>query len=451
MQINITRGLDIPLAGEPEQSVYQAAPVSEVALCGLDYAGLKPRMLVAEGDPVGPLQALFTDKRDPAVRYCAPGRGTVVAINRGTRRVLQSVVIRLEDSTLQERAFEGLDEEQVNRQLREEIVERLLKSGLWTAFRTRPFSQVPHSESRPRSIFVSAIDTRPLAADPRIPVRADVDAFTAGLHVLSRLTRGTVNLCVAPAWDVDLPDLEGVRLVRFSGPHPAGLPGTHIHYLHPVGTDRVVWHVGHSDVMAIGKLFRHGVIDYSRVIALSGATVEKPRLVSTRLGASIDDLTRGEITNPESCRVISGSVLGGRTASGSQGFLGRYHDQVSVIEEGGSRRFMGWTDILPHRYSATRTFKRKTGHRFKFALPTSQNGRFAGMVPMRAFEKVMPLDILPSPLFRALLVNDTDQAQKLGCLELDEEDVALCAFVCPAKIDYGLFLRSNLNQIQKEG
>jgi len=451
MQINITRGLDIPLAGEPEQSVYEIEPVREVALCGADYAGLKPRMLVAEGDPVGPLQALFTDKRDPAVHYCAPGRGTVVAINRGTRRVLQSVVIRLEDSATQERAFEALDEEQVNRQLREEIVERLIKSGLWTAFRTRPFSQVPHSESRPRSIFVTAIDTRPLAADPRISICSDVEAFTAGLHVLSRLTRGTVNLCVGSNWDEALPEVEGVRTVRFSGPHPAGLPGTHIHHLYPVGLDRVVWHVGYADVMAIGRLFRHGVIDYSRVVALSGATVDKPRLIRTRLGASTDDLTRGEIKNPESCRVISGSVLSGRAAGGNLAFLGRYHDQISVIEEGGSRRFMGWTDVLPHRYSATRTFKRKTGHRFKFALPTSQNGRFAGMVPMRVFEKVMPLDILPSPLFRALLVHDTDQAQKLGCLELDEEDVALCAFVCPAKIDYGLFLRSNLNQIQKEG
>lgn len=451
MQINITRGLDIPLAGEPEQSLHESAPVSRVALCGLDYAGLKPRLRVAEGDRVGPLQALFTDKRDPAVQYTAPGRGTVVEINRGSRRVLQTIVIRLEDSDTQEIAFDALGEEQVNRLLREEIVGRLLKSGLWTAFRTRPFSQVPHSQSRPRSIFVTAMNTRPLAPDPRVVIRADVDTFAAGLHVMSRLTRGTVNLCVAPGWDIALPDAEGVRTVRFAGPHPAGLPGTHIHCLYPVSSDRVVWHIGYADVMAIGKLFRRGVIDCSRVIALSGASVVKPRLVRARLGASIEDLTRGEIENSESCRVISGSVLEGRTASRGLTCLGRYHDQVSVIEEGGSRRFMGWTDILPHRYSAARTFKRKSGHRFKFALPTSQNGRFAGMVPMRAFEKVMPLDILPSPLFRALLVNDTEQAQNLGCLELDEEDVALCAFVCPAKIDYGLFLRSNLDQIQREG
>jgi Na+-transporting NADH:ubiquinone oxidoreductase subunit A len=451
MRIQITRGLDIPLAGEPQQTIHPAAPVTRIALCGLDYAGLKPRLQVAEGDRVGPLQALFVDKRDPAVSYCAPGRGTVVAINRGSRRVLQSVVVELEDSGVEETAFDPLSEEQVYRSLREEIVDRLLQSGIWTAFRTRPFSQVPHSASSPRAIFVTAIDTRPLAADPRVAIRADVGAFHAGLHVLSRLTRGTVNLCTAPDWDIPLTDIDGLRVVQFSGPHPAGLPGTHIHYLYPASLERVVWHVGYQDVIAIGKLFSGGIISYQRIIALSGPSVSKPRLVTTRLGCSTQELMQGEIPEPESCRVISGSVLGGRTASKGFAYLGRYHDQVSVIEEGGSRKFMGWTDILPHRYSAARTFKRKTGQRFKIPLPTSQNGRFTGMVPMRAWEKVMPLDILPSPLFRALLVTDTEQAQALGALELDEEDLSLCAFVCPAKIDYSLYLRLNLNQIQREG
>jgi len=451
MRINITRGLDIPLAGEPEQVIHPAQQVTQVALCGLDYAGLKPRLLVTEGDKVGPLQPLFIDKRDPAVKYCAPGRGTVVAINRGSRRVLHTVVVTLEESALEETVYEGWNEERVNRLLRDEIVERLIESGLWTSFRTRPYSQVPHSRSIPKAIFVTAMDTRPLAPDPQVMIRTGVDAFAAGLQVLTRLTRGMVNLCTDPGWDIEVPEIEGLRVVQFAGPHPAGLPGTHIHHLYPVSQERVVWHIGYPDVMAIGKLFRMGTIDYRRVIALSGASIGKPRLVATRLGASIKELTTGEIPEPESCRVISGSVLGGRTAHRDLAFLGRYHEQVSVIEEGGTRRFMGWTDILPHRYSATRTFKRKTGYRFKFALPTSQNGRFTGMIAMRAFEKVMPLDILPSPLFRALLVTDTEQAQALGCLELDEEDLALCAFVCPAKIDYSLFLRLNLNQIQKEG
>jgi len=451
MQMQITRGLDIPLSGEPEQSVHPAVPVTQVALCGLDYAGLKPRLMVAKGDKVGPLQPLFVDKRDPAVPYCAPGRGTVIAINRGARRVLQSVVVELEDSATEEAAFEAMSRELVYRSLREEIVERLLQSGLWTAFRTRPFSQVPHSASSPQAIFVTATDTRPLAPDPRVAVRAETEAFSAGLHVMSRLTRGTVNLCTAPDWDIAVGDVDGLRLAQFSGPHPAGLPGTHIHYLYPASLERVVWHIGYQDVIAIGKLFNAGVISYERIIALSGPSVGKPRLVSTRLGASIQQLMQEEIPEPESCRVISGSVLGGRTASSGFAYLGRHHDQVSVIEEGGGRKFMGWTDILPHRYSAARTFKRKSGQRYKIPLPTSQNGRFTGMVPMRAWEKVMPLDILPSPLFRALLVSDTEQAQALGALELDEEDLSLCAFVCPAKIDYGLYLRTNLNQIQRDG
>jgi Na+-transporting NADH:ubiquinone oxidoreductase subunit A len=451
MRIHINRGLDIPLAGEPEQKVYEIAPVKQVALCGLDYAGLRPRVQVAVGDKVGPLQPLFVDKHDPAIQFCTPGRGTVVAINRGPRRVLHTVVVELDDADSEETVFEGWSEEQVNRLLRDEIVGRLLHSGLWTAFRTRPFSQVPHSKSIPQSIFVTAIDTRPLAPDPMVAIRAEADAFAAGLQVMSRLTRGTVNLCTAPGWDIALPEIEGLRCTAFSGPHPAGLPGTHIHYLFPASIERMVWHIGASDVIAIGKLVRAGIIDYKRIVALSGASVGKPRLVSTRIGASTSELTEGEITASERCRVISGSVLDGRTAFRDLEFLGRYHNQVSVIEEGGDNRFMGWSDVLPHRYSATRTFKRKTGHRFKFTLPTSQNGRFSGMIPMRAFEKVMPLDILPSPLFRALLVTDTDQAQALGCLELDEEDLALCAFVCPAKIDYSLFLRLNLNQIQRDG
>jgi len=451
MRIKIKKGLDIPLAGEPKQSVYPTVPVKRVALCGLDYAGLKPRLLVSEGDQVGPMDALFIDKRDPAVQYCAPGRGKVIAINRGARRVLHSVVIELESDETEEATFDALSPEQFDRLDRREIVERLLVTGLWASFRTRPFSLVPHSESSPRAIFVTAIDTRPLAPDPKVAIALEPESFAHGLRILSKLTDGALNLCTAPGWDIAVPAIDNLRRVEFTGPHPAGLPGTHIHHLYPVSRDRVVWHVGYQDVIAIGKMFMQGLIDYKRIVALSGYALTRPRLVSTRMGASLDDLMQKEMPDPGECRIISGSVLGGRTAHRDLAYLGRHHDQVSVLVEGGEQKFMGWTDILPHRYSATRTFKRKTGQKWRFALPTAQNGRFNGMIPMRAFEKVMPLDILPSPLFRALLVSDTDQAQALGCLELDEEDVALCSFVCPAKIDYSLYLRLNLNRIQREG
>lgn len=451
IRIRVTKGLDIPIAGEPEQVLHSSKPVSQVALTGLDYPGLKPRLLVAEGDQVTPQQALFIDKRDPAVQYCAPGRGIVVAINRGPRRVLHSVVIGLEDDGLEEPLFEPLDKAQIARLSREEQVERLLQTGLWTAFRTRPFSQVPHSASIPRAIFITATDTRPLAPDPMVAIRENSAAFAAGLEVISHLTPGAMNLCTGQGWDIDIPEVDGMRVVRFSGPHPAGLAGTHIHHLYPVSMERMVWHIGYQDVIAIGKLFSSGVVDQARILALGGSRVNNPRLVSTRVGASIDQLMRTEVREPENCRIISGSVLGGRGVTSGLSYLGRYHDQISVIREGGSSFLFGWTGLFPRRYSAAKTLLRKTGQRHKFRFSTSQNGRFTGMLPMRAFEKVLPLDILPSPLFRALLVKDTDQAQALGCLELDEEDLALCSFVCPAKVDYGTFLRMNLNQIEREG
>jgi len=449
--IRIRTGLDIPVAGEPEQVLYPGPGVKHVALCGVDYVGLRPRMLVEVGDAVGLGQSLWEDKRDPAVNYASPGRGRVVAINRGARRVLESVVVRLEHSASADVTFEPLTSRQTEALDRGQIVERLLRSGLWTAFRTRPFSRVPPSESAPRSIFVTAIDTRPLAPDPAVVVAADIQAFVTGLLLLTRLTQGPVWLCTAPGWQFTLPGIDRVQLVTFAGPHPAGLPGTHMHFLDPVGPGRTAWHIGFQDVTALGRLFRKGTIDTSRVVSLCGTCVKEPRLVTTQLGASLEELLAEGLCANSICRTISGSVLGGRAARGTLAYLGRYHDQVSVLQEGGAAYPFGWMGLFPRRFTIAPTFSRQSGFRRRFPFSTTQNGRFAGMLPMRVFDRVMPLDILPSPLLRALLVKDTDRAQALGCLELDEEDLALCSFVCPAKNDYGAALRINLDQIEREG
>jgi Na+-transporting NADH:ubiquinone oxidoreductase subunit A len=447
----IKSGLDIPVAGEAGRTVQSGRKVSHVALCGHDYPGLKPRLLVAKGDSVSLGQPLFIDKRDPAVNFASPGRGTVVAVNRGVRRVLETIVVRLHDTGGPDLRFEALSERKIQKLDRRQVADRLLRSGLWTAFRTRPFSKVPHSGSVPGSIFVTAIDTRPLAADPRVIVRRDEKAFETGLRVVTKLTEGPVFLCTAPGWDLGKPDIDRLQTVEFAGPHPAGLPGTHIHFLNPVGARYTVWHIGYQDVIAAGKLFSSGKIETERVVAFGGDPVLEPRLISTRLGAALEELTRDGIRDEDNCRVISGSVLCGRTAAGSLAFLGRYHNQVSVLREGGDRRLFGWLGLVSRRFSAASTILKASGHRRRHAFTTAQNGRYSGMMPMRVFERVMPLDILPSPLFRALLVKDTDQAQALGCLELDEEDLALCSFVCPAKNDYGAVLRINLDQIEREG
>lgn len=449
--IRIRKGFDVPMAGGPEQVVYPGAPIRHVALCGVDYAGLRPRLKVEAGDPVGLGQPLWEDKRDPRVVYASPGRGVVSAVNRGPRRVLESVVVSLQDSGAPDLQFEPLGVRQIESLDDAHVAERMLRSGLWTAFRTRPFSRVPPSASRPQSIFVSAIDTRPLAPDPAVIVARDVEHFAIGLGLLTRLARSRVWLCTAPGWPVVLPGIERVTRVEFAGPHPAGLPGTHMHFLDPVGAGRTHWHIGYQDVMAVGRLFHRGRLDTERIIALSGACVKEPRLVSTRLGASVPELLRDAVCETEACRTVSGSVLGGRSTSGTLAYLGRYHDQVTVLREGGHSYLFGWTGLFPRRFTAAPTFARLSGHRRRHDFSTSQNGRFTGMLPMRVFDRVMPLDILPSPLLRALLVKDTGRAEALGCLELDEEDLALCSFVCPAKNDYGVALRMNLEQIEKEG
>jgi Na+-transporting NADH:ubiquinone oxidoreductase subunit A len=449
--IRIRKGLDVPVAGRPEQVVYTGAPVHNVALCGVDYVGLRPRLRVAVGDAVGLGQPLWEDKRDPGVCYPSPGRGVVTAINRGARRVLESVVVSLRDSGTREVQFEAVTARQIAKLGRDRVAERMLRCGLWTAFRTRPFSRVPPSDSTPRAIFVTAIDTRPLAPDPAVVVARDAEHFALGLVALTRLTEGTVWLCTAPGWPVPLPEIERVSRASFSGPHPAGLPGTHMHFLEPVGLNRTNWHINYQDVTALGRLFHQGLIDTERVVALSGASVGKPRLVTTRLGAALEDVLSDGVGETGVCRVVSGSVLGGRAATGTLSFLGRYHDQVSVLREGGRTFVFGWTGLFPRRFTAAPTFARRTGHGKRRVFSTTQNGRFSGMLPMRVFDRLMPLDILPSPLLRALLVRDTDRAQALGCLELDEEDLALCSFVCPAKNDYGVALRINLQHIEKEG
>lgn len=447
----IRKGLDIQIAGQPEQVIHTGNAIRHVALCGVDYIGLRPRLKVAVGDAVGLGQPLWEDKRDPVVSYPSPGRGVVTAINRGPRRVLESVVVSLQDAGVGDVGFDALTTGQIAKLDRDQVAERMLRSGLWTAFRTRPFSRVPLSGSVPHAIFVTAIDTRPLAPDPAVVVAHDLEHFVLGLDILTRLTGGTVWLCTASDWNIDLPAIDRVGLAGFSGPHPAGLAGTHMHFLDPAGPERINWQINYQDVTALGRLFHKGKIDTGRVAALCGAGVREPRLVTTRLGAALNELLSDCIHEPEDSRVISGSVLDGRTATGPLAYLGRYHDQVSVIREGGRSHVFGWAGILKRRYTSTPLFARRTGHQGRYDFDTAQNGRFSGMLPMHAFDRVMPLDILASPLLRALLVKDTDGAQALGCLELDEEDLALCSFVCPAKNDYGAALRINLEQIEKEG
>lgn len=451
--IKIKKGLDLPIDGAPDVSaIAEAAAATSVAVIGFDYVGMKPTVAVKEGDKVVKGQLLFEDKKTPGVKYTAPASGTVASINRGEKRVFQSLVIDVDASSNDAKTFASFSEEQLASLDRQAVVDNLVESGLWTSLRTRPFSKVPAIDAEPVALFVNAMDTNPLAFDPMLVIKETAQSqanFVAGVKVLSQLAP-TTYVCVADSKQVPAVSGNNVKVESFVGKHPAGLSGTHNHFLAPASQDRQVWNINYQDVMAVGALFTTGELDVSRIIALAGPAVNNPRLLRTVIGADLNTLTQGELAEGEN-RIISGSVLSGRATDDSCAFLGRYHLQVSVLREGRDRQFMGWLSLGPKRHSVLNIYLSQFMPKRKIAYTTNTNGSARAMVPVGAYEQVMPLDILPTQLLRALIVGDMDTAIKLGALELDEEDLALCTYVCPGKYEYGPILRDNLTNIEKEG
>ncbi len=446
--IKTRKGLDLPIAGAPEPVIEPGPVVRSVAVLGEDYPGMKPTMHVEEGDRIKRGGVLFTDKKNDGVRYTAPASGTVAAINRGAKRALLSVVIDVDGDDAE--TFASYSGTELTGLDRARVVENLVQSGLWTALRTRPFSKVPTVDSEPHSIFVTAMDTSPLAGDPEVVINEHATQFAAGLDVLARLTSGKVFVCHRAGSQVPGGSDPRITPEAFAGIHPAGLPGTHIHFLDPVGPHKTVWFVGYQDVIAIGVLFLEGTLWNERVVALGGPGVQRPRLLRTLLGANLVELTAGELADGDQ-RVISGSVLSGHTAEHPVNFLGRYHVQVSVLPEDRERRLFGYLSPGPDRHSVFPIYVSRWLGRRPLRFTTTTNGSPRGMVPIGTYEKVMPMDILPTQLLRSLLVRDVETAIALGCLELDEDDIAVCTYVCPAKYEYGPVLRDVLTTIEKEG
>jgi len=445
--IKIKKGLDLPIEGAPEQEVHPGPTVTKVAILGEEYNGMRPTMHVQVGDAVKKGQLLFEDKKNPGVKFTAPAAGEVIEINRGTKRVLQSVVIKLKGGD--EVTFATFDDVSLATAERSAISELLVESGSWTAIRTRPYSKNPAVGSTPSSIFVSAMDTNPLAGDPKIIIAERKEDFAFGLKVLAKLTDGKVFVSKAPGADIHTGDAI-VDVNEFAGPHPAGLVGTHIHHLDPVGMKKFVWHVGYQDVIAIGSLVKTGKLDTTKVLSIAGPAAKSPKLVSTMLGASIDELVADQkIDGP--VRVISGSILNGTTAQGPQAYVGRYHNQVSLLVEDKEKKLFGWAKPGSNQHSVTRAYLGHLSPKRLFNMTTTTNGSDRSMVPIGNYERIMPLDIIPTLLLRDLLSGDSDGASSLGALELDEEDLSLCTYVCPGKYNYGPVLRECLTKIEEEG
>jgi Na+-transporting NADH:ubiquinone oxidoreductase subunit A len=451
MNFTIKKGLDIPISGAPEQIILPSNPVNEVGLLGFDYIGLNPSMAVKVDERVAAGQLLFTDKKNPGVKFTAQASGTVSAIHRGPRRRFESIVIKVKGDDRLSFKTPGLAKDQLPGPAA--IKATLIDSGQWTALKTRPYGKVPAIDSTPSSLLITAMDSLPLAADPALIINEYQDDFVLGLKVLQTLAPKTF-LCVEGNKNIPGLNLPGIIVARFTGPHPAGLASTHIHFLDPIRPNKEVWHIGYQEVIATGHLFRTGYLQSERVVALSGPAMKKPRLIKTLAGAAIGELAQNEVDDPN-CRLLAGSVLTGHRIGkgGLHGFLGRYQQQVCALPEKDGSGFLNWLRPGLNRYSSLplflSTFLRKSGA--KMSMNTATWGGRRAILPIGTYEKVMPLNIIATSLLKSIATGNTEKAVDLGCLELVEEDLALCSFVCPGKNNFGPMLREVLTKIEEDG
>ena len=449
--IKIKKGLNIPINGEPTEDINVSKNCRSVAILGDDYVGMKPTMLVEEGEEVKLGQPLFEDKKNPGVIFTSPAGGKVESINRGERRALQSVVIEI-SKTEQSVEFNSYSDTEISQVSTEEIRKQLIDSGMWTSFRTRPYSKIPNINSLPANLFISALDTQPLSPNPEFIINLKIEDFNFGLKVLRKLLDCPIHISFGDNSSLPINEDDNINLHTFSGPHPAGLVGTQMHFISPASLSNINWSLGYQDVIAIGELFKTGQINVQRIVSIAGPQVINPSYFQTRLGACTDEITAGELTQREN-RIISGSVISGREAIGPYAYLGRYHNQVSVVAEPNSkdREFMNWLTPGPRKFSKIPLFLSSLFPNKIFKFKALMNGSDRPIVPIGVYEEVLPLKVLPAMLLRNVVLMDTEKIQALGGLELDEEDLSLCSFVCPGKYDFGSLLRAGLTKIELEG
>jgi Na+-transporting NADH:ubiquinone oxidoreductase subunit A len=445
--IHIKRGLDLPIHGALASTSLVDGPATDrVALLPQESWGIKVKMLVETGQEVQIGTPLYCDRRDPDVLFTSPAAGVVQAINRGKRRAVLSVVIDVAEQEKQVE-FEKLD---LNAASRDSLVAALCKSGLWPNLRQRPFDTVAHSGDSPRSIFVTAMDTAPLAPPPLALLVGREAAFKQGLIALEKLSEGATFLCTAAGEDWSAMLADGISHQTFKGKHPAGNAGVHINALDPVGMERKAWHVDYQGVADIGEFLSTGKLSVERRVAVVGPAANQTSLVKSRRGAA----TAGFKSYAKSgeVRFISGSVLDGATANPEcqKGFIGRFCNQLTLVDDAPERELLNWTMPVGTRWSLTNSYLAKFVRK-AFKVDTDMNGALRAIVPIGLYERVMPMDILPTQLIKALASDDLETAEKLGVLELAEEDLALCQYVCPSKVDITGLLRAMLTRIEKEG
>ena len=444
----IKKGRNIPLKGAAKKEIVKTALPKYVGIQPSDFKGLNLRPIVQIGDKVKVGREMLEDKANPEIRIASPASGKVAAINRGDKRALQSVIIET-DGQQDAEVFEKVSEERISQISGEEAKKLLLQGHLWTAIRQRPFSKVANPKDNPKSIFVHAMSTEPLAMDIDFILDNQFAAFQRGLNVLKKLTKGKVHLCVSSeAKSRTLTQTEGVQIHSFAGPHPAGNVSTHIHHVDPINKGDVVWYVEAQDVVRIARLFIDGVYSAERIVAVTGEGAQGyQNYAKTVFGVPVAHLLGGKV--PEGMRCISGSILTGQDV-GRDGFVRFYDSQVTIIPEGGKREFLGWMSPGIKKYSFSNLFVSSFLPKKEISLDSDKHGSNRAIVLNSVYDSLVPLDIMTFFLLRAVLAKDIEEAEALGILECDGEDFALCSFACPSKTNIGQIIDQGLAFIQKE-
>jgi len=443
--IKINKGHDIQLSGVPNNNIANIKQSKTLAILPMDFLGVKPKLLVEEGDEVKTGSPLFFNKLRPVVKWASPGTGKIKEIEYGPRRVIKKIELFLSDKQeyVEHKKYKNSDIIGLDRQ---EVITSILEANIFPIFRQRPFNTIPNPEIPPRDIFVSGVDTSPLGVNIELVVENENENFQAGVDVLNRLTNGKVYLTTKP--ESVLSSIQNVELNTISGPHPAGNVGIQIHHIAHLKPSEIIWTINPQDVIALGKLFLKGLYDPTKVITLGGSNVNNPGHFRVVQGSKISSII-GDKLNKNNYRIVSGDVLTGRTSS-LEDYLSYYDYTVSVISDDIKREFIGMLNpgSSSSRYSLTPVFL--SFSKILFPFTTSQNGNHRAVVPMNSWERVLPMDILPNELYRSILAEDIEEMENLGLIECDDEDFALCSFACPSKTDVGGVIRKGLDMLQAE-
>ena len=436
--IKTSKGLNLPISGTPDPIISDTPNVTSVSLLANDFVGMKPTMMVKVGDIVKRGTKIFEDKKNPGIFFTSPAGGTIKDINRGDKRKFLSVEVEVSENE----DAEYFEYENTS----EGLTELLINTGLWNAFRTRPFNRTPKVGSLPDAVFVNACDTNPLSVDPYFIIDQDRDDFKNGLEALTRLFSCPIH-CTYQNNNFEI-NVDKINYCQVSGPHPAGLSSTHISQLYPVSINKIAWTINYQDIISLGYLLKNKSLRTHKTIALGGPSVFKPSLISARISGNIDQLTAGKIDN--NSRVVSGSLIYGHAAEGIMNYLGFYDSIISAIPDEANDIFLNWLMPGSNLHSKLNVFLSSLLKPNKFTFNVSLNGGDIAIVPVGSYDEILPMDILVPQLLKALVVGDIEQAVELGMLELAPEDLALASYICPSKYDYCSILANNLNNLYLE-